>query len=207
MKINLFILQLAIVFLPGLIWAGVDASYARKSAPSDMAFLFRTFLFGLISYAVTFVLFSLAGWQFTLVDLSLAETDTLAPRASAYEVISAIVVSLALSIIWIFASTYKWVTRFLQWINATKTYGDEDVWDFTFNSRNAAVEYVHFRDFANKIVYAGWVNTFSETGKLRELVLRDVQIFDFDGKMLFEMPLVYLARPPESIHVEFPYRP
>lgn len=58
-------------------------------------------------------------------------------------------------------------------IKATKTYGDEDVWDFTFNSSDAAVEYVHFRDFANRIVYAGGVREFSETDKLRELVLRD----------------------------------
>lgn len=59
----------------------------------------------------------------------------------------------------------------------------------------AAVEYVHFRDFANNIVYAGWVKEFSETDKLRELVLRDVQVYDFEGNMLFETPLIYLAQP------------
>jgi hypothetical protein len=84
---------------------------------------------------------------------------------------------------------------------------DEDVWDFTFNSPIAAVEYVHFRDFTNKIVYAGWVREFSESEKLRELVLRDAEIYDFDGNKLFDTPMVYLARAPEDIHVEFPYRP
>jgi hypothetical protein len=48
----------------------------------------------------------------------------------------------------------------------------------------AAVEYIHFRDFANKIVYAGWVKEFSETEMLRELVLRDAEIYDFDGNKL-----------------------
>jgi hypothetical protein len=110
-----------------------------------------------------------------------------------------------LAILWLYIVNYKLLTRFLQKIGATKTYGDEDVWDFTFNSQRAVVEYVHFRDFENKIVYAGWVDTFSETEKLRELVLSDTQIFDFDGNLLFEIPLLYLARSPESIHIEFPY--
>jgi hypothetical protein len=76
---------------------------------------------------------------------------------------------------------------------ATKTYGDEDVWGFTFNSRSAAVEYIHFRDLENKVVYAGWVNTFSESEKLREIVLRDVQVFDEASKLLYETPMLYLG--------------
>jgi hypothetical protein len=99
------------------------------------------------------------------------------------------------------------LTRFLQLIGATKKYGDEDVWDFTFNSRDTAVEYVHVRDFANQCVYAGWVNTFSETDRLRELVLLDVIVYDFDGQELYRVPRLYLARAPDSIHIEFPYDP
>jgi hypothetical protein len=113
---------------------------------------------------------------------------------------------LILAILWLYGATYKIGTRFLQKIGATKTFGDEDVWDFTFNSSVAAVEYVHFRDFANQIVYAGWVREYSETDKLRELVLRDAEIYDFDGNKLFETPLVYFARNPENIHIEFPFR-
>ena len=146
------------------------------------------------------------GWPFSLADLSDASAKGILTPAIFKEVASAIFVGVVLAIIWLFASNHKWDTRFLQWIGATKTYGDEDVWDFTFNSPVAAVEYIHFRDFANKIVYAGWVKEFSETEKLRELVLRDAQIFDFDGNKLFDTPLVYLARDPENIHIEFPYQ-
>ena len=86
-----------------------------------------------------------------------------------------------------------------------KTFGDEDVWDYTFNSPIPAVEYINLRDFDKNIVYSVWVMSFSETEKLRELVLRDVEVFDFDGQLLFEMPMIYLARAPENIHIEFPY--
>jgi hypothetical protein len=206
MKIDLLFVQFAIIFLPGLIWAGLDSRYALKSKPSEFEYILRAFLFGMASYGITFGIYAALGWPFSLADISDAATKGLFTPATFKEIAATTFVGLVLAILWLYASNYKWDTRFLQKIRATKTYGDEDVWDFTFNSPIAAVEYVHFRDFANKIVYAGWVKEFSETEKLRELVLRDAQIYDFEGNLLFETPLVYLARDPENIHVEFPYR-
>ena len=206
MNVDLFILQLAVLFVPGLIWARIDSRFVLTSKPSDTEFFLRTFQFGLVSYGVTFLLYSALGWPFTLMNLAAAADRPVVTRTIVHEILWAIVVGLILSVLWIYAATYKWLTRFLQKIKATKTYGDEDVWDYTLNSPIAAVEYVHFRDFDNKIVYAGWVKTFSETGKLRELVLRDVRVFDFDGGKLFETPLLYLAHAPENLHISFPYR-
>jgi Family of unknown function (DUF6338) len=206
MKIDVVIIQIAIIFLPGLIWAGLDSRYALKSKSSEFQYTLRAFLFGLASYTVTFGIYALLGWPFNLADLSGAAATGIFTPAIFREVASAVVVGLVLAILWLYASSYKLVTRFLQKIKATKTYGDEDVWDYTFNSSKAAVEYVHFRDFANKIVYAGWVEEFSETEKLRELVLRGAKIYDFDGNFMFDTPLVYLARDPENVHIEFPYQ-
>lgn len=206
MKIDLLFIQIAVIFLPGLIWAGLDSRYALKSKPSEFQYILRAFLFGIASYVVTFSLYSGLGCAFSLSDISDAASKGIFTPAIAKEIASATLVGTILAVLWLYVSNYKVDTRLLQWIGATKTYGDEDVWDFTFNSSAAAVEYVHFRDFENKIVYAGWVREFSETGALRELVLRDVEVFDFEGNLLFETPLIYLARKPENIHVEFPYR-
>ena len=146
-------------------------------------------------------------WDFVIVDFANADKKEVVTYSIIKEVLWAIATSLVLSVIWIYAATYKLFNRFLRFIRATKKFGDEDVWDYTFNSRYGSVDYVHFRDFSNKIVYAGWVDAFSETEKLRELTLRDVQIFDFDGEKLFEVPRVYLAREAGNIHIEFPQRP
>jgi hypothetical protein len=166
----------------------------------------QAFLFGLVSYSATFVIFTLIGRPFTVIDLGAKDSAALVTPAIAIEVICAVGVSILLSVLWLYLTNYKLVTRALQKIGATKTYGDEDVWDFTFNSQKAAVEYVHLRDFEKQIVYAGWVNTFSETDKLRELVLNNAQIYDFEGRLMFEIPSIYLARSPDNIHLEFPYR-
>ncbi len=207
MKIDLLILQLAVLLIPGLIWARLDARYALKKPPSDTEFFLRAFQFGLVCYAVTFLIYSILGWPFTSFDLTDAGTKSVLTSNIVYEILFAIGVGILLSILWIYSVTYKWLTLFLQNIGATKKYGDEDVWDYTFNSSSPAVEYINFRDFENKLVYAGWVINYSETEKLRELVLRDVQIFDLDGHLLFEMPMIYLSRAAGNIHIEFPYNP
>jgi hypothetical protein len=69
-KFDLFIVQVAILFLPGLIWAGLDSRYALKSKPSEFQFTLRAFQFGLATYAVTFGIYVLFGWPFSLADLS-----------------------------------------------------------------------------------------------------------------------------------------
>lgn len=207
MKVDLLILQLAIIFLPGIIWARLDTSYAAKIKPSETQFLLRTFLFGITTYAVEFLIFAAIGRPFRMADLTDAATREIVSWEILLEVLWALLIGIVLSIIWLYAARYKLLTRFLQRIGATKKYGDEDVWDYTFNSKDAAVEYVHFRDFENECVYAGWVNTFSETDRLRELVLLDVVVFNFEGEELYRTPRLYLARPPDAIHIEFPYLP
>jgi hypothetical protein len=207
MKLDLLILQLAVIFLPGLIWARLDARYALKAKPSDLEFMIRAFLFGVASYAVTFLVYALAGWPIHVIDLAEANSKlVISQRDIALEIALTTGTGILLAVLWICSATYRWLTRLLLWLKVTKKYGDEDVWDFTLNSGRAGVDYVHMRDFENKMVYAGWVESFSETDKLRELVLRDAQVFDFDSAMLYEVPLIYLARLPEKMHIEFPYQ-
>ncbi len=207
MKVDLLILQLAVIFLPGIVWASLDANYAAKVKPSDSQFFLRTFIFGITIYAVEFLGFTALGIPFHMASLANAAAHDIVSRDILKEVLWALVIGIFLAIIWLYAARYKLLTRLLQRIGATKKYGDEDVWDYTFNSTDIAVEYIHLRDFENERVYAGWVNTFSETDKLRELVLLDVVVYDLDGQEIYRTPRLYLARDPGSIHIEFPYMP
>jgi len=56
MKPELIVVQIAIIFLPGLIWASLDSRYAQKSKPSEFEFTLRAFLFGLTTYGFTFTI-------------------------------------------------------------------------------------------------------------------------------------------------------
>jgi len=207
--VDIFFFQLVIIFIPGIIWDRIDAHYGPASRPQQWDILRRTFVFGLAAYLITYCLnwlisFAVPGLSFQVFQFK--KDDQFLDASSVRLIFWASLVSVISAIMWLYISTYKLMTWFLQRIKATKRYGDEDVWDYTFNSGRPEVEYLHLRDFEKKITYAGWVEAFSETEKQREVRLRDVIVYDFDGNILFETPRVYLARKMDNIDIEFPYR-
>lgn len=204
MEINAFIAQIAIIFVPGIIWARLDVRYGSKAPASEVEFFVRALIFGLASYLAVFLIYRTKGWGFDLIDVASAENGSILSGNLVDEVASALGASVVLATAWLYAINRKWLTRLLQWIGATNTYGDEDVWDFTFNSAERRVTFVHVRDFAKGLTYAGYVNTFSSTGKLRELVLSEVIIYDDGSNVVLETPLLYLSRPQDDLHIEFP---
>jgi hypothetical protein len=70
MKVDFLILQVAVIFLPGIIWARLDASYAAKVKPSEIEFALRAFLFGIATYAIEFLIFAALGRPFTMANLA-----------------------------------------------------------------------------------------------------------------------------------------
>ena len=207
MSVNAFILQFCLVFLPGLLWARMHSVFVAKEKDDALEFFVSTLFYGLISYLAVFSVYAIVHAPFVFARLEEADKQSVISAPVAIEIGWALAAAFVLGLLNIYASTYRLMYRFLHLVKATKRYGSEDVWDFTLNARSVEVEYAHVRDFDNKLVYAGWINAFSETGKLRELTLRDVQVFDFDGNLYYEIPRLYLARKPEGVHIEFPQQP
>ena len=66
---------------------------------------------------------------------------------------------------------YRVFTHFLHKVGATKRFGDQDVWTFTFNSGQPHVEYINLRNTETGLTYSGWVHSFSEREEIREILL------------------------------------
>ena len=203
MRIDLLFIQLAVVFLPGLIWTQLTATYAMKERPRPTEFLVRAFFFGLLTYMIVYFVYGWFGREFS--EPSVGEPQQLLNVEFADEILWSSGAALVFSFVWIYGSTQRWMTRFLNWVGAATTHGKEDIWDLTFSRLQAEVEYVHVRDLERGITYAGWVRAYSETGRLRELLLRDAVVWDKTGAGI-EVPLLYLARQDSDVHIEFPYR-
>ena len=191
--------------MPGIIWARIDAKYGAGLKPDQATLLIRAFLFGLATYSVLFLLYTAfgKGFGYSTLGNDLEKLDLVALKD---EIAWSIPLSFALSILWLWAVRYRLLMKFLHKINATHRYGDEDVWSYTFNSDQANVEYVHVRDLENGYIFAGWVNTYSESEDHRELLLRDVIVYDEDGTEISQPPHVYISRPKNNIWIEFPYK-
>jgi hypothetical protein len=204
--LDFFFFQLAIIFLPGLIWERVVTKYALSRAPTPFEIGLRTFTFGLTAYVITYAILTVAGIQVVIPEFK-KDASFIIDKRFLTEFATAVIVAVCGSVFWLYALNYRWSSRILRCIGATKKYGGEDVWDFTFNSSDPWSEYVHVRDYANNKIYSGWVKAFSESEKTRELLLREVEVFDLEGTRLYSMPLIYLGCAPDSVYIEFPVPP
>ncbi len=202
---DFFFFQLAIIFLPGLIWERIASRYGLKRPPTQFEIALRTFTFGLAAYVITFGLYAAAGWEFHVPDVK-HDTSFIADKKYLKEYIATIVVSIVGSVLWLYAFNHKLFGRFLRFIKATKKFGDEDLWDFMFNSADTRVQYAYVRDYENNKIFSGWVEGYSGGDKFRELLLRDVQVYDLESRFLYETPLMYLGKDAEKIQIEFPAR-
>jgi hypothetical protein len=135
-----FFFQLALIFLPGLLWERIATKYALKRPPTQFETAIRTFTFGLAAYAITFIVYGLFGADFVIPKIK--KDSGFLERKYLGEFAAAIGVSLACSIIWLYFLNYELLSRFLRFIRATKSFGQDDLWDFVFNSPDPAVEYV-----------------------------------------------------------------
>ena len=122
------------------------------------------------------------------------------------EITWSIPLSFVLSVGWLYAVRSRLLMRFLQKIGATRRYGGEDVWSHTLNSGQPHEEYVHFRDLENGYIFAGWIHVYSENEGRRELLLRDVIVYDEEGAEISRLKNLYISRPNDNIWLEFPYK-
>ncbi len=197
--------QLALVFLPGIVWAQIDVRYAAKVKRGHVEFIIKAFLFGLFTYVISYLGHRLIGKEFSGLDIDAANRTLLLLNSFVDEIAISTVLSLLLAVIWLYATNYRLPTVILQLMRATRKYGYEDVWGFTFSSAKPEVQYVHVRDLDKGIIYGGWVQAYSESGQLRELLLGNEIVYDIKGNEI-EVPLLYFARDRHNIHIEFPYR-
>lgn len=202
---DLALAQLALVFTPGIIWATLDAKFGAGLKPQQTTLFIRAFLFGMATYSALFLIYSMCGKTFGYATLA---TD---PEAINFfelkdEIAWSIPLSFILSIMWLWVVRYRVLKKFIHLIGASRRYGDEDVWSYTLNSDQADVEYVHFRDLENGYVFSGWINTYSESEEHRELLLRDVIVYNEEGDEISSPPYLYISRPKSNIWMEFPYR-
>lgn len=196
--------QILFIFLPGIIWSSVDSNYGTGHRSQNVQLILRSFLFGVATYSVLFLIYSAIGREFGYSTLgnNSSQVDLIQLKD---EIAWSIPLSLVLSVLWLWMVRHRLLMRCLQFIRATNRYGDEDVWSFTLNFWQANVEYVHFRDLEYDLVFAGWVATFSEDEDYRELLLRDAIVYNADGTEITQSPYLYISRPKNNIWMEFPF--
>ena len=205
---NFELAQLALIFAPGLIWANIDEKYGEGKPPNTVKFFVRSFLFGLTTYVVLYLIYYLLSLdtnglrfefnssegQSTLTDLYLKPAD----------IFWSIPLSLCLSIVWLYIVSFKFLTKNLLFFGATRRINDEDLWSTVLDEDSIGGQPVHLRDFDKGLIFSGWVESFSQNESSRELVLTDTEVRTECGEILFEASRLYVSCEKNSFLLEFP---
>ena len=157
--------ELAIIFLPGFLWMKIHTKYGAKRERSQFDLILNAFLFGVVSYIILMLIYRAGGWRLNVLALD-QDSKKLLDSAILPEILQATLIALCCGILFVYAENRKFLTRTFQRIGLTKRFGDEDVWDFVFNSNSVGVEWIYFRDFSERVVYCGYVRLFSEFGTI-----------------------------------------
>jgi hypothetical protein len=82
----------------------------------------------------------------------------------------------------------------------TCRYGDEDLWEkFQLDNGN---EWMVIRDHKVGLYYFGHILTYSDTERMRELIMKEVSVFTKDGELCYEVDKVYIGRQFDDITIE-----
>jgi hypothetical protein len=96
-----------------------------------------------------------------------------------------------------------WLNRFAKVVGVSNKFGNIDVWARTFNADMQGA-WVVVRDFTHDLSFEGWVEAFSDTYDVNELLLRDVRVYQGStAKCLYAVEAMYLTRAKDELSIEF----
>lgn len=119
------------------------------------------------------------------------------------ELFAAMLVSIFLGITVSAIINKKIVHRLASELGITEKYGDESLFYFFLNSPD--VGWVRVTIFAESKVYEGYRESFSDSDGVREVLLRDVNVYRLqDSALLYHLDSAYLSSNSESFVIEKP---
>lgn len=215
MQISVLVIAIVIFFFPGILWNYIHSSFASNKKQSENSFLVKSLFLGITVYIIEGVFYHIISKFYPVVfyipalsdKTSSLEINKIINHEVCIEILWSIPIAIICAVINIYFSNYKLIIRILQKIKATRRFGDEDVWEYVFNSKGDEFKWVRIIDTDKKIVITGYVFAFSESEKNRELLLKKVSVFTYEGDELYKANGSYICKPTDSVMIDFPYLP
>jgi hypothetical protein len=205
MEISSLFIRVLFLLLPGAIATGLYWKLKGKNTQKDWEDFFVIIIFALLSYyiyALILLALSHLGFQvktFSQLQPFFDEKSSL----DFWEVFYACIISIPLAFIASYLHTDKTINKIGQKLKVTTRFGDEDVWDFFHRSPSVRGNWITVRDHKTNLYYFCWIQSFSDSGKERELLLREVDVFNSEnGEHLYKIDVMYISRKQDEITLE-----
>jgi hypothetical protein len=126
LSVSALFFELALIFIPGFIWMKIHTRYGPQGEKKQFDLILNTFIFGVLSYAILYIIFWYTGRSLKLFELDTDNKRLIRPEIFP-EIFLAAVIAIIGGILTLYVENYKLFTRFAQRIRATNRFGDEDV--------------------------------------------------------------------------------
>ena len=206
---NEFTMTILVLGLPGIICYFLCHKLIGKPTRSTVESILLVFVYSVLSYTIVSLVDAGFNAAYGLNFHSEIAQVFLSTKASvsAILLLQAVCAGILLAYILSYLAHYNVPNRIGQKINATKRYGDEDVWQYFHNSPDSEKNegWVMVRDLKADLAYHCYISTWSDTGMDRELVLSDVSVYsNSTGDYLYDARHIYLSRNKDALVIEVP---
>ena len=215
MDISGLAVRIIFLLLPGAIAASLYWKLKGRATRKDWEDLLEVVIFSICSYLVyaicTYVLgcFDFVWIRFGLQARTFTRFEAFFDEKAPLDLVEIFYVSLSsipLAVLASYAYQYKWLNIFGQKIGATTRLGDEDVWNSFYQNVYVKGRWATIKDHKLNLYYYCWVQAFSDSGKERELILREVHVYDGSAaRRLYKTDFMYLSRNSDDLTIELAY--
>ncbi len=206
MDISTFAIRLIFLFLPGVISSTIYGQLRGKGKRKDFEDYLVIAVFSIVNYGLTGLFLYLLSHFGVKVEpfkaiRAIYDSNVAIDFNVGLEIALASLAGLGTAFIASYIDENKHINRLGRRLKATSRFGDEDVWDYI--NRSPDIRWVYVRDHKLKLYYYGWIQVFSDPYKERELLLRQVDVYDNDtGQLLYKTDVMYLCRKKEDLTIE-----
>jgi len=204
MGLDLVTVRLLLIFFPGIICSIIIQSFTDNPKWSNFKFITNSFVLGVFSYAIydIFSIFGLSNDSSSFIAKILLPTKEIAIGSSDFlPVFPVTIISLILGLLLTGVDTHKLHFKILQRLKLTKKSGLPDTWAVFMNIEKTG--WILVRDIKNNLIYAGWLESFSQDSKNPEVLLSGVNVYTNSTAMfLYKVDLQYLKLDSNNIQIE-----
>lgn len=206
MNISDLTLRLIFLLIPGAIAALIVEKLTFHRNWSMFSFILYSFLLGIGAYFSHQLVLVVCGYIAGCSSKSLVFWDALfniSTKISLKEIALTCLLAVVVGYLVSAVMNHKLLFKSAKLVRISKKFGDEDIWAYFLNSRD--VTWVWVRDHPRKLIYEGWVQSFSVESSIRELLLREVKVFsNADGTFLYSVPAMYVNGKSTDLTLELP---
>lgn len=212
MGISNLALNLIIILMPGIISTLIIQALTVKRNWDSFKFSIYTLLFSGLSYLILQLLYLLIGLAgkvnngiynpyYLNIWNKFSQDDKQIPFN---EVIWASLIGIIVGFIGALFIQKKIINKIANKLGISYKFGEESLFYEFLEQKD--VKCVYFRDITNGFTYHGYIQYYSESEHVREIVLSDVDVYSYDDStFLYNSPKVFISKPiGEKLLIELP---